>query len=359
MDEVKRLRNEIDDIDEEMVRLLKARHEHARRMGRVKNSRGLALRDPKREEQILRNVQRIALKMGLAREPVRRIFVQVFSMAIQAQKSRPREGQELAGLEVLVAGGTGSMGRLFANLASNHGASVKIFGRTPSGSRRVAMELGVRPGNFSDARNSDIVLVAVPIEATLNVSLKLGSMMKPESMLADLSSVKTGIADNIARGTRRFEYVSLHPLFGPDLSHIDGQHIAAIPYRTGPTWKKLLMLFAEEGANVHLTAAQSHDRTMARIQGIHHFGLICLGMALGGGNRGYPTRSLEITERQIQRLVDNWETVMAIQELNPFSAKGRLAFKRTVVKMVGMSPAASEESLRVLTDHVQKWSRKR
>ncbi len=359
MDEVKRLRGEIDRIDEEMVRLLKARYEHARHLGSVKNRRGLALRDPQREEQILRNVQRIALQMGLAREPVHQIFLQVFNMAIQAQKSRPREGGELAGLEVLVAGGTGGMGRLFANLASNHGASVRIFGRTPWGSRRVATEMGVRPGNFSDARNSDIVLVAVPVEATLKVSLKLGAMMKPGGMLADLSSVKTGIADSIARGTGRFEYVSLHPLFGPHLSHIAGQHMAAIPYRTGPIWKKLLRLFAEEGANVHLTTAQSHDRTMARIQGIHHFGLICLGMALGGGNQGYPTRSLEITERQIQRLVDNWDTVMAIQELNPFSAKGRLAFKRTVVKMVGMSPAASEESLRVLTDHVQKWSRKR
>jgi len=359
LDEVKRLRGEIDRIDEEMVRLLKARYEHARHLGSVKNRRGLALRDPQREEQILRNVQRIALQMGLAREPVHQIFLQVFNMAIQAQKSRPREGGELAGLEVLVAGGTGGMGRLFANLASNHGASVRIFGRTPWGSRRVATEMGVRPGNFSDARNSDIVLVAVPVEATLKVSLKLGAMMKPGGMLADLSSVKTGIADSIARGTGRFEYVSLHPLFGPHLSHIAGQHMAAIPYRTGPIWKKLLRLFAEEGANVHLTTAQSHDRTMARIQGIHHFGLICLGMALGGGNQGYPTRSLEITERQIQRLVDNWDTVMAIQELNPFSAKGRLAFKRTVVKMVGMSPAASEESLRVLTDHVQKWSRKR
>ncbi len=358
MDEVKRLRGEIDQIDAEIVRLLKGRYEHARRLGRVKTARDMALRDPRREEQILRKVQRRAMEMGLSQEPIRRIFIQVFNMAVEAQESRPPPGGELAGLEVLVAGGTGGMGSLFANLAANHGASVRIFGRTASSSRKVAGEIAVLPGNISDAQYSDMVLVAVPTEATLKVSLKLGSMMKPRSILADLSSVKAGVSDNIARRTRRIEYVSLHPLFGPDVSHIGGQHITAVPYRTGPRWRKLLGLFEDEGAHVHLTTAQAHDQTTAQIQGVHHFSLICLGLGLAGWNGEYTTRSLQITQRQIQRLVENWDTVMGIQTLNPFSDHGRREFMRIVNRMVTMRQRESEIALKVLSEHVQKWSRK-
>ncbi len=358
MDEVKRLRGEIDNIDEELVRLLKGRYEQARRLGRIKRTRGLELKDAQREEQILERVRSRASEMGLPQEPLRRIFLQVFNMAVLAQKPHPRMRQELKGLEVLVAGGTGGMGSLFASLAEDHGASARILGRTPARSRKVAREMGLLPGSFSHASRSDIVLVAVPIEQTLKVSLKLASTMKRESMLADISSVKSGIADNIDQNTRDFEYVSLHPLFGPDLSHIDGQHITAIPYRTGPIWEKVLGLFGEEGVHVHLTTAQGHDRLMAQIQGIHHFSLICLGMTLVGLKGDYVTRSLEITQRQIHRLIENWDTIVGIQKLNPYSASGRQALKRTVDKMSEMTPDKSEEARRLLTGLVQKWSRK-
>ncbi len=357
MDELTRVRNEIDRIDEEIIRLLKSRYELAKQLGRIKKTRGISIRDSQREQVILRDVQNMASANGLPWGPIRQVFLQVFGMAISAQ-SHPTIRQDLRGLVVLIAGGTGRMGRLFANIAANHGASVKIFGRTASKNLEIAKEIGVLPSNYSDARQADIVFVSVPIQATSKVSLKLTSIMKPDSLVADLSSVKTGIADKIAKGTGRFEYVSLHPLFGPDVAHIGGQEIAAIPFRTGPLWKRLRRVFAEEGATVHLTTSGEHDMTMARIQALHHFALICLGMTMKGTSGAITTRSLRITEAQIRRLYENWDTIIAIQRLNPYAARERQEFRKTVNRIATMGPAESRRALRVLTEYVQKWSRK-
>src|SRR5262249_15510995 len=153
----------------------------------------------------------------------------IMNIAVDAQRLGDRR-HDLRGFQVLIAGGTGGMGRLFANTLANRGASVKIFGRTVARNKEIADELGIHAGSYSDARQADLVIVSVSIAATLKVARRLASIMPLHSLLADLSSVKTGVADAVAKRTGRLEYVSLHPLFGPDVDNIRGQEIAAIPY---------------------------------------------------------------------------------------------------------------------------------
>jgi len=196
------------------------------------------------------------------------------------------------------------------------------------------------------------------MEVTPRVALRLGSMMSPEGLLVDLSSVKIGIADVISRRTRLFEYVSLHPLFGPDVAHIGRQQIAAIPYRGGSLWKKLLMVFKQDGARVILTTAREHDAMMAKIQALHHFALISLGVTLGENGGEFSTRSLRSTQDQIRRLTNNWETVLGIQKLNPFAARERDRFHKTVSEIRRMGPRDTTKSCRLLARYVQNWSRK-
>ena len=56
-DDMDRLRRRIDDIDCRMVRLLNERASHAIELGRVKKIVGLAIYQPSREDQVLRNVR--------------------------------------------------------------------------------------------------------------------------------------------------------------------------------------------------------------------------------------------------------------------------------------------------------------
>src|SRR5213594_181985 len=357
MDELARIRREIDQVDQGTISLLKTRYELARRLGRIKRINGLPIRDPQRERAVLLKSQRIAEVNGLPSKSIRQIFLETFDMALNAQ-GPSNDRHHLQGHEVLIAGGTGGMGKLFACIFAKHGALVKIFGRSRARTRRMARDIGVLPGSHSDASDASIVVVSLPAEVTPRVALRLGSMMSPEGLLADLSSVKTGIADVISRGTKLFEYVSLHPLFGPDVAHIGGQQIAAIPYRAGPLWKKLLKVFKKEGARVIVTTAREHDTMMAKIQGLHHFALISLGVTLGENGGKFSTRSLRSTHDQIRRLTNNWETVLGIQKLNPFATRERDRFHRTVSEIRRMGPRDTTKSYELLTRYVQNWSRK-
>jgi prephenate dehydrogenase len=166
----------------------------------------------------------------------------------------------------------------------------------------------VEAGPVSDAKSSDVVLVAVPMESVVETSIEVGQAMREGTLLAYLSSVKTGIADRISsRVPPRVEYVSIHPLFGPAIDHMKGQNIIAVPFKTGQQWKSFAQALRKAGVRVHLMSSEHHDRVMGYVQGMHHFALLSLGMALRKWNGELKTASIAGT------LLDNWDTIVGIQ----------------------------------------------
>jgi chorismate mutase/prephenate dehydrogenase len=357
MDDLNRIRDRIDELDQEIVRLLKNRYENARALGRIKSERGLELRDAEREKIILRKMEQAALTLDLKPELVRPIFEQIFSLSVQAQKDAG-QSKKLSGNTILIIGGTGAMGRLFARFLSLHGASVKLAGREISKTRKAAHELAVEPGTILDAGSSDIIILAVPIEETVRVATDVASLMRTGSILADLSSVKTGISDRIAEKIPKdVEYVSLHPLFGPRTDHFSNQTIAAVSYRVGPKWSRLAVALRKAGSKIVTMSADQHDKTMAYVQGLHHFALISLGLALDGMGGEPRTQSLRETEDRIASLIDNWETILEIQRLNPFVPSVRQKFLEHATKLAQSQPRLTGAKKRI-DANVQKWSRK-
>ena len=336
MDELTRIRGRIDHLDKDLLQLLKSRYELAHQLGRIKRDRGILIKDANRERKILSEADRIAETERLPREQVRLIFRQVFDIAVEAQRSGnpPTTRQRL---DVLIMGGTGGMGKLFARLLANQGCLVRIFGRSLARSRRTANDLAVLPGGYGDIARADIVMISVPISATAKVAIDAGAMMKPRSLLVDLSSVKTGIADAIARKTAPLEYVSLHPLFGPDLDHIRGQRILAVPYRTRRVWPRLQRILGHEGSHITITTAHAHDVMMAKIQALNHFAMMSLAASMGKTREEFDTRFWRLTKEQFRRIRRNWETVLQIQGLNPYAAQERTRFKRVVDEITGMN----------------------
>ena len=360
MDDILRLRNRIDEIDQEIVQLLKNRHENARLLGQIKKARGLGLRDPKREKAILKEIERVAQALNLEPALVRSIFRRIFTLAVQAQKdSTGKTARELEGRRVLVVGGTGGMGRFFAHLAHLHGGSVKIVGRSSIRTRKVAGEMEVQAGSMLDARTSDIVVVATPMESTRRVALRLAEQMKEGSLLTDLSSVKTGIADEIAKKIPQgIEYVSLHPLFSPEVDHVQGQTIAAVPFKAGPVWRRFSRTLEIAGARIQVCSFHTHDMTMSYVQAIHHFALLSLGVSLSKWDGRLGTNSLRVSEDRIRSLLRNWDTIMGIQRLNPYARSARHEFVSVAGKLERMNLSDVRASKRILESDVQKWARK-
>lgn len=360
MDEIPRIRERIDEIDQKLVLLLKDRHENARLLGRIKRARGIASRDRERERIILRKVQDTATKLGLEPKLTHPIFKAIFHFSVQAQQvSAEKNATGLEGKNVLIVGGTGGMGRFFANFAAVHGASVKIVGRTLQRTRKTAKEMEVEAGSISDARESHVVIVATPMDSVVETSIEFAQSMRAGALLADLSSVKTGIANKISSKVPvGVEYVSIHPLFGPSTDHVEGQNIAAVPFKTGQQWRSFSRTLRKAGAKINLMSAERHDRVMGYVQALHHFALLSLGVALTKWDGQFKTNSIAGTLARIESLLDNWGTIEGIQRLNPSAAAVRLEFTKTCRETLGMVRSDGYKIESVLRSNVQKWSRK-
>ena len=210
-----------------------------------------------------------------------------------------------------------------------------------------------------DAAKSDIVILTVPVEEMVRVAIETGSLMSSQSLLLDISSVKTGICDKILeRIPQEIEYVSLHPLFGPRTDHLYGQSVIAVPLRQGPKWSRLMRVLERAGAGIHFMPADKHDRKMAYVQGLHHFALLSLGLGLGEFGDDPRTQSLRETQGRIGRLLENWQTVASIQRLNPHVALARAKFVELATKLSIVKNGPNPSVRRRLEANVQKWSRK-
>ena len=360
MDDVTRIRDRIDELDQEIVRLLKNRYENARLLGRIKQQRHLDYRDPEREKIILRKIERAATSLDLDPNLIRPIFDQIFALSVEAQRDHPEKpAKKLDQIRILIVGGTGGMGRFFARFASLQGARVKIAGREINKTRTAAKEIEVEPGTILDAASSDIVILAVPMEETVRVATETASLMTTGSLLADLSSVKTGISDRIAEKIPKgLEYMSLHPLFGPNTDHLHGQTIVAVSYRSGQKWSKLARALQDGGSKLIAMSAAQHDKAMAYVQGLHHFALISLGLGLDGMGGEPRTQSLRETEGRIVRLLDSWDTIVGIQQLNPFLPPVRQKFVEVATGLAQIRSKQSGGVKKRLASNVQKWTRK-
>src|SRR5256885_1354472 len=360
MDDVNRIRDKIVELDQEIVRLLKNRYENARLIGRIKQKRGLDYRDPEREKIILRKMERTATSLDIDSKFIRPIFEQILALSVEAQQDHlGKSGKKLDQTRILVVGGTGGMGRFFAKFASLQGAKVRLAGREINKTRTAAKEIEVEPGTILDAASSDTVILAVPTEETVRVATETASLMTNGSLLTDLSSVKTGISDRIAEKIPKgIEYISLHPLFGPSTDHLYGQTVIAVSYRSGQKWSKLARALQGSGSKVVTMSAAQNDRAMAYVQGLYHFALITLGIGLDGMGGEPRTQSLRETETRIVSLLDNWDTIVGIQLLNPFVPPVRQKFLELARNLAQIRSTQVGGVKKRLASNVQKWTRK-
>jgi prephenate dehydrogenase len=166
-----------------------------------------------------------------------------------------------------IIGGNGRMGRLFSPVLERHGFEVRVSGRnTELTNRRIAEE-------------SDLVMVSVPIRSTVQVIREIAPLLTGEQLLCDLTSLKAGPVR--AMLASKAQVLGMHPLFGPTVSSLRGQTVVLTPARCGtPLSARVPEILRAEGAKLVVMAPDDHDRLMAVIQGLTHFGNLCMADAI-------------------------------------------------------------------------------
>jgi chorismate mutase-like protein len=88
------LRNDIDRVDEVLVRLLNERARVACEIGRIKKEQGIDVYQPEREKQVLEHVRNVAVEGPLGPEAIARLFERIIDEARRLERRVVHDGLE-------------------------------------------------------------------------------------------------------------------------------------------------------------------------------------------------------------------------------------------------------------------------
>lgn len=267
MEALQKLRAQIDETDQALLALLAKRLQLVAEVGKVKHQHGLPIYVPEREAAMLSARRQEAEKMGLSPDLIEDVLRRVMRESYHSENQYGFKTVNPEIKKIVVVGGRGKLGGLFARYLSNSGYRVEILDRDDW---QQAVQI---------IEGANMVLVSVPITVTESVIEKLQPYLHPEMLLADLTSVKTAPMAKMME-VHQGAVVGLHPMFGPDIASMAKQVIAVCEGRYPERYQWLLDQFYIWGVRLYQVTPQEHDHSMTYIQALRHFSTFANGLHL-------------------------------------------------------------------------------
>ena len=162
-----------------------------------------------------------------------------------------------------IIGGLGQLGSWCGNLFREIGCKVLVT------------DVGTELTNTDLVAQVAVVVVTVPIGVTGAVLGEICPQLREDQLLVDLTSVKTPFVTEMERS--KAEVLSAHPMFAPTLASTAGQSCVVCHVRVGDKSRWFEDVLREAGLRLVEMTPDSHDRTMAIVQGLTHFQAIIAG----------------------------------------------------------------------------------
>ncbi len=262
---LEQLRDQIDEVDSQLVDLLAQRSKLTRKVGDYKTKVGLPIYVPSREAELLNKRREQAEQKGVPPALVEDVLRRLMRESYQTQSNDYLCANPDAG-KIVVIGGGGALGGLFVRMFKSSGYDVSI------------LEKDDWENADETLKDAGLVLVAVPIRQTQAAIEKLKTLSS-NCILADVTSVKA-MPLNIMLECHTGPVVGLHPMFGPGINSLAKQVVVACHGRGQEHYEWLLKQISIWGAGIYTTCASEHDDAMAFIQVMRHFSSFVYGAHL-------------------------------------------------------------------------------
>jgi chorismate mutase/prephenate dehydrogenase len=258
----------VDALDHELLQLAARRMSVVAEIAAYKRQHQLRIRDPLREREILEDRARRAEAMGLPKGEIEALFRVLLRASRDHQAAlRTELPYESPSLTVAVIGGRGAMGALLTRMFGDLGHSVLVADH----------ETDLNPGDA--AAVADVTVISVPIDVTEQVIRDVGPRLRPESLLMDVTSVKSEPVRAMLAATNA-GVVGTHPMFGPSVHSVQGQRVVVCRGRNDAWADWVTAMFTARGLAVVETTPEHHDRMMATVQVLTHFQTQVHGLTL-------------------------------------------------------------------------------
>ena len=152
-----------------------------------------------------------------------------------------------------------------------------------------AIKLGVIDKNagLNDISNADLVVVAIPVDATLKELPKILDTVSDTTLVIDVGSTKEAICLAVKNHSKRRNYLASHPIAGTEFS---GPSAAINNLFKGKTniiceveetafnlQEKALKIFSELGMRIRYMKPKAHDKHIAYVSHLSHISSFMLG----------------------------------------------------------------------------------
>ena len=267
MDVLNHLRQEIDALDRELIQLFAKRLELVTQVGEVKHEKGLPIYAPERELAMLQARREEAAKAGISPQLIEDVLRRFMRESYSNENQFGFKTLNPAINKIVIVGGYGKMGQLFARYLRASGYPISILDRNDWD---VAERI---------LTNADVVIVSVPIDHTLKTIERLKPYLTENMLLADLTSVKRAPLAKMLE-VHTGAVVGLHPMFGPDIASMAKQVVVRCDGRFSERYEWLLEQIQIWGAKIYQIDAAEHDHNMTYIQALRHFSTFANGLHL-------------------------------------------------------------------------------
>ncbi|GAA5218453.1 bifunctional chorismate mutase/prephenate dehydrogenase [Corallincola platygyrae] len=261
-----RLRDKIDDVDQQLLKLLAERLQLVAEVGEVKSEHGLPIYVPSREAAMLAKRRQEAEALGVPADLIEDILRRAMRESYSSEKDTGFKTVNPAAGPIVVVGGNGQLGRLFVQMFELSGYEVKVLGSKDWDNASQILQ------------GASVVMVTVPIAKTVGIIEQLEAL-PDDCILCDLTSTKTEPLKAML-AAHSGPVVGLHPMFGPDISSFAKQVIVVCDGRNTEKYQWLLDQFALWGAKLKQASAESHDEAMRLVQAMRHFSSFVYGLHL-------------------------------------------------------------------------------
>jgi chorismate mutase/prephenate dehydrogenase len=251
------IRKDIEDTDRKILELMAHRLELAEEVGRTKVASDSPVRNMEAEKRVIDRYRGFALEHGMSPVTAEAVCKLLMMESIERQARMPRPSSNPR--HVAIIGGSGKMGRWFADLLRGSGHRVDII--DPSAGNGLTVE---------DCKWADIVIISIPISRTAGMLRSVDAIAKDDALIFDISSLKSPFIDVLKDMATRRKVCSVHPMFGPSAESMYDRNLLICDCGCPKAADEAESLLGGHGANIKRIPVEDHDKYMSYVLGLSH-----------------------------------------------------------------------------------------
>lgn len=347
--ELNDIRNEIGDIDRQLLELMKRRLELAKLVGEEKVRTGSAVRNIAQENNVVDRYRGFALENGMNPVYAENICRILMQESIEVQASLPRPAANAR--HIAIIGGYGKMGRWMSDMLTQSGHRVDII--DPSAGNGLTVD---------DAKWADVIIVSIPISRTDGMFRKLDEICKPEALIFDIASLKSPFLETLRELGRTRKICSVHPMFGPSAKSMYNRNMVLCDCGSKEAVDETLELLGNHGANIRIMPVEEHDMYMSYVLGLSHAVNIAFFTALDRSGVSFSDME-SVASTTFEKMMDTNQSVALedpylyyeIQHMNSTRENMLKEFDRAVHDVVEAALSDDPKAFKILMDRGREY----